>query len=68
MFISHLLVLTTEPPVMKLFFLLIALAALAVSCLLISNDFYYLGNPTHTTADLVRDTLEKQSNNQPQLG
>jgi hypothetical protein len=52
---------------MKVFLLLIASAALAAACPPLNNDFYYLGNATHTTADLVRETMEKQSKDQPQL-
>jgi hypothetical protein len=63
-FLSQVLNFTTELPRMKLFFVLLALAALVLTCPPIFNHFYFLGNDTHTTADLVRDTL----NIQPQLG
>jgi hypothetical protein len=49
---------------MNLFFLTFLIAALAVACPPIFNDFTFLGNESHTTADLVRDVFNKQ----PQLG
>ncbi|KAH7076235.1 hypothetical protein FB567DRAFT_596850 [Paraphoma chrysanthemicola] len=49
---------------MKLLALLFFLAALATACPPLFNDFYYLGNETHSTASLVRDLFKQQ----PQLG
>jgi hypothetical protein len=38
-----------------LIFLLLAFAALVAACPPPLNDFYYLGNETHTTEDLLLD-------------
>src|SRR5437868_994293 len=38
-----------------LLFLLLVLAAISNACSPSLNDFYYLGNETHSTADLIRD-------------
>jgi hypothetical protein len=39
--------------------LLLVLSALVAACPPLFNDFTYLGNDTHTTADLVRDLYEQ---------
>jgi hypothetical protein len=39
--------------------LLLMLSALVAACPPLFNDFTYLGNDTHTTADLVRGLYEQ---------
>jgi hypothetical protein len=48
---------------MNLFFLILLVTVFVVACPPIFNDFTFLGNESHTTADLVRDVFNKQ----PQL-
>lgn len=43
---------------MELLFLLFLLSFLAAACPPLLNDFTYLGNDTHTTADLVHGLFE----------
>lgn len=44
-----------------MFILFLGLAAIVTACPPIFNDFYYLGNETHTTADLVKDFYKKKA-------
>jgi hypothetical protein len=47
-----------------LIFLLLAFAALVVACPPPFNDMYYIGNETHTTADLLPVHHVKKSTDQ----